>query len=176
MEGATGGRPRRVGLRGRWARRFGLTNIAASVYGLILMLALLVVNAATAKNLTQVAVTLLVTGFVFWVAHVYANILEAHTRVRRRLTRAEVRAELDEEWPLVGVGIPPVLVILVADLLHADRATAIWLAMILCLVELVVIGVVMARRSGYGWRATTVIALLNLGFGLLIVALKVFVH
>ena len=176
MDGQSAGPRRRAGLRGDWARRFGLNNIAAAVYGLILMLALLVVNAATQKSLTQIAVTLLVTGFVFWIAHVYANILEAHTRVRRRLTRAEVRAELDEEWPLVGVGIPPVLVILIGDLLNDDRGRTIWVAMIFCLAELGLIGVVMARRSGYGWRATTLIALLNVGVGLMVVALKVFVH
>ena len=34
----------------------------------------------------------------------------------------------------------------------------------------------MARRSGYGWRAMTLIALLNVGVGLMVVALKVFVH
>ncbi len=34
----------------------------------------------------------------------------------------------------------------------------------------------MARRSGYGRRATALIALLNVGFGLFVVALKVVVH
>lgn len=167
---------RRAGLRGRWARHLGLNNIAAAVYGLVLLLALVVVNAATRKSLGVIAVTVFVTGFVFWLAHVYANVLERHLALRRRLTRAELRAEFDDEWPLVGVGVLPVLLLAAGGIFGADRSTMLWVVIGICMAELALVGIVIGRRSGYGRRATALVVLANLALGLVVVSLKVFVH
>lgn len=168
---------RRIGFSGRWAERFGLTNVAAAVYGLILVLTLIQVYGHDASaGLGKVGVTLFVTGFVFWLAHVYANLLEHQMRVRRALTRTERREELAEEWPLVSVGAPPVSLILVGAALGWDRSTTLWVATVMCLVELFVIGAVIARRSGRGLVGTLVTAGINVGFGLAIVVLKALVH
>lgn len=176
MEGGERRRPHRAGLHSRLGRHLGLNNLAATVYGLILMLALVVVNAVTRKTLEEVAVTLIVTGAVFWVAHVYANVLGRRLELRRRLTRAEMREEFDQEWPLVGVGIVPVLTLLIGGALEADRSTMLWIVTGICLGELALVGVVLGRRSGYGAGETTLVALSNVALGLVIVSLKVFVH
>jgi uncharacterized membrane protein len=169
--------PRRVGFRGRWAARFGLTNVAAAVYGLILVLTLIQVYGQDARaSLGRIGVTLLVTGFVFWLAHVYANLLEHQMRVGRPLTRAERRDELVEEWPLVSVAVLPVSVIFLGALAGWGRDATLWVATGICLAELFLIGAVIARRSGSSRVQTLLTASINLGFGLAIVILKAVVH
>lgn len=134
------------------------------------------VNTASSKSLGEIALTMFVTGAVFWLAHVYANVLERRLRARRRLTRAEIREELDEEWPLVGVGVLPMALLAAGALFDARRATMLWVVTIICLAELALVGIVIGRRSGYGVRDTLVVVLANLAMGLVVVSLKVLVH
>ena len=62
-------------------------------------------------NSGTIAVTVLVTGVVFWLAHVYARILSRSMAGDRMLTRSEAREVLRHDWPLVEVTIPLVAIL-----------------------------------------------------------------
>ena len=53
----------------------------------------------------------LVTGVVFWLAHVYARVLARSISHHRMLNRFEVREALRHDWPLVEVTVPLVLIL-----------------------------------------------------------------
>ena len=123
-----------------------------------------------------IAVTVLVTGIVFWMAHVYARIMAASIAQHRALQRAEMRALLVYYWPLVEVTIPLVVVLAIGAVgIIPDRA-AILTATVVALVELGAVGAYAARLRGAGLRVTVLSAAVAVGLGLVVVLLKALVH
>jgi hypothetical protein len=118
----------------------------------------------------------LVTGVVFWVAHVYARVLAASITRHRMLNRSEVREVLRHDWPLVEVTVPLVLILALGVLDVVPDKAAILAAMLAVLVELVAAGAYAARMSGAGLRGTVASALIAVTLGGAVVLLKALVH
>src|SRR5918992_2754769 len=77
-------------------------NLARAIYGYILATSLVAAFSEDDDySTTEVAVSVFVTGLVFWLAHVYASLLGERYAAGRRLTRSEIGAEFYAEWPLV---------------------------------------------------------------------------
>ena len=77
----------------RWRPHLARTSgsVAEAVYGLILATSVIAVSRAYAPtNAGLIGVTVLVTGVVFWLAHVYARVLAWSVTRQRLLTRSEV--------------------------------------------------------------------------------------
>jgi hypothetical protein len=147
------------------------------VYGLILATSVIAVSREHhPSDAGRVALTVLVTAAVFWLAHVYAHMLGAGVSQARRPTRTELAHALAEHWSLVEVIFPVVLVLgLGAIGLIPDRA-ALVTATVIGLVELAAAGGYAAIARGAGWRATVASAAIALALGLVVVLLKVLVH
>jgi hypothetical protein len=152
-------------------------SVTEAIYGLILATSVMAVSAEYASsNAGLVAVTVLVTGVVFWLAHVYARVLAGSITKHRAPNRSDVRDAVRHDWPLVEVTVPLVLILALGALgVLADR-TAILAATLAVLAELAAAGAYSARASGAGLAGTVVSALIAVSLGGAVVLLKTVVH
>jgi len=144
---------------------------AAGIYGAIITAS---VMAAAGRGLSTLAlaISVLVTLVVYWLAEQYAELLgsqAAHGRVPtwRRTGRA-----LRDSWPIVSASFVPLALLLVARLAGASTVTAANVGVVAAVVLLTYHGWAAARAAELrGWRlaGTTSIAAV---LGLAMVALK----
>ena len=169
------GRLSRIDWRPRVLRSTG--SVTEGIYGLILAVSVIAVSREyESSNAGVIAVTVLVTGVVFWLAHVYARILSRSMAGDRWPTRAETREVLRHDWPLVEVTLPLVAVLLLGVLDLIGDTTAVLFAVLAALLELGTSGAYAARSSGAGIAMTLLSATVAVGLGGAVVLLKVLVH
>jgi hypothetical protein len=128
------------------------------------------------SNAGLIGVTVLVTGVVFWLAHVYARVLAGSITLHRMLNRFEVRDVLRHDWPLVEVTAPLVLILALGVIDVVPDKAAILAATLAALVELAAAGAYAARTSGAGLRGTGMSAVIAVTLGSAVVLLKALVH
>lgn len=152
-------------------------SVTEAIYGLILATSVIAVSREyDSSNSGRVGVTVLVTGVVFWLAHIYARVLAGSLTHHRMLNRSEVREALRHDWPLVEVTVPLVLILALGALdVVADKA-AILAATLAVLVELAAAGAYAGHASGAGLRGTLASALIAVTLGGAVVLLKAVVH
>jgi hypothetical protein len=163
----------------RWRPRVVRTtgSVTEAIYGLILATSVIAVSREyDSSNAGTLGVTVLVTGAVFWLAHVYARVLAGSIGHRRMLKRSEIHEALRHDWPLVEVTVPLVLILLVGALGVVPDRAAILAATLAALVELAAAGAYAARRSGAGLRGTVVSAVTAVALGSAVILLKALVH
>jgi hypothetical protein len=152
-------------------------SVTEAIYGLILATSVIAVSAEYASsNAGLVGVTVLVTGVVFWLAHVYARVLAGAITHHRRPNRSEMRKALRHDWPLVEVTVPLVLILALGALDVVADKTAILATTLAVLVELATSGAYAAHASGAGLRGTLASALIAVTLGGAVVLLKAVVH
>lgn len=152
-------------------------TVARTIYGTILITAL-VAGLSEGEDIDawQILVSVTVTAFVFWAAHVYAELLSRRLAARRSLTWAETSRAMAEELPMVQAGIPAGLALGLAALGFYSTDTGVTLAIGFGVASLFAYGIVLAHREGAGFWQTVSVACVNGAFGLVIVALKAFIH
>jgi hypothetical protein len=152
-------------------------NLARAIYGNVLATSLVAAFSEDDDySTTEIAVSVLVTGLVFWLAHVYSSLLAERYAVGRRLTRSETGAEFYSEWPVVQAFFPPVIVLLLGTIGLLSRDTAIWLAIAAGLGALVIWSLEIGHREQLSLLELAVMTFVNALFGLVIVLLKTLVH
>jgi hypothetical protein len=148
-----------------------------AIYGLILATSVIAVSREyDSSNAGLIGVTVLVTGVVFWLAHVYARVLAGSITHQRMLNRSEVREALRHDWPLVEITVPFVLILALGVLDVVPDRAAIFAATLAALVELAAAGAYAARTSGAGLRGTVVSAVVAVALGSAVILLKALVH
>jgi hypothetical protein len=163
----------------RWRPRVVRTtgSVTEAIYGLILATSVIAVSREYhSSNAGLIGVTVLVTGIVFWLAHVYARVLAGSITHHRLLNRPEMRELLRLDWPLVEVTVPLVLLLALGVLDVVPDEAAILAATLAALVELAAAGAYAARTSGAGLRGTVVSAVTAVTLGSAVVLLKALVH
>ena len=152
-------------------------SVTEAIYGLVLATSVIAVSREyDSSNAGLVGVTVLVTGVVFWLAHVYARVLATSMTHYRMLSRAEVLESLRHDWPLVEVTIPLLLILALGVLdVVADRVS-ILAAMLAALVEMAAAGAYGARMRGSGLIGVVVSAAIVVALGGAVVLLKILVH
>jgi len=152
-------------------------SVTEAIYGLVLATSVIAVSRDyNATNAGRIAASVLVTGFVFWMAHVYARVLATSITEHRRIGRAEVGDAVRHDWPLVEVTVPLVFILMFGALdLVSDRA-AIFLATAAALFELAAAGAYAARIRGSGLREAVLSATIAVALGGAVTVLKVLVH
>jgi hypothetical protein len=152
-------------------------NLARSIYGNVLSTSLVVAFSEDEDySTTEIAVAVLVTGLVFWIAHVYASLIAERYAAGRRLTRSEIGAEFYGEWPVVQAFFPPVVVLLLGTIGLLSRDTAVSLAIAGGVAAMVLWSLAIARQERMTLPALLVMTLSNALFGVAVVLLKVIVH
>ena len=120
---------------------------AASIYGTIVTAAVI---AAGAGRLTTgaLAVTVMVTLIVYWLADQYAELLGEHTHAGRLPNAQQVRSSLAAAWPLVTASFLPLISLLLARLCGASTSDAAWIALLVTVILLVIHGHAAGRAAG----------------------------
>jgi hypothetical protein len=162
----------RAGSRTRRRREQG-ERLGGYIYGTIVVLATVVGGAQAYKHgAGHIAVLVLATTVVFWLAHVYSHALGESIRKGEHLTWRELVEIAGHESSIIEAAAIPVLLLALGSLGVFSVHTAVWLAFVAGLAVLVTEGFAFARAEKLGALATVVIVALNLGLGLLLVALK----
>ncbi|CAM5573434.1 hypothetical protein [Streptomyces coeruleorubidus] len=157
----------------RRAERRARADYTGGVYGSMLA-ASVVVGAGSLGSFPRVELVLLLflTGVVFWVGHVHAQLFGARLTQQapdRRLVWNVCR----DEWPIVKAAVPPAAAVAVSPLLGLDVRGALWLALSVAVAGQVGWSVAAARRAGASRRLMAVTASVNLLLGLLIISVKI---
>jgi hypothetical protein len=152
-------------------------QLARAIYGNVLATSLVVAfSEDDAYSPAEIALSVFVTGLVFWLAHVYSNLVAERYTVGRQLTRSEIGAEFYGEWPVVQAFFPPIVVLLLGTVGLLSNDTAISLSIAAGIVSMVLWGLAIGRMERTSPLALAVMTLLNVLFGTAIVLLKVIVH
>jgi hypothetical protein len=162
-----------------WHPRFLRTagSLTEAVYGLILATSVIAVSREyDPANAGKIAVTVLVTGIVFWLAHVYARVLGESVTLHRMVNRAELREVFRHDWPLVEVTVPLVVILALGAFDAVPDRAAILIAVLAALVELAAAGAYTARMGGASLPGAVASAAVAVALGGAVVLLKVLVH
>lgn len=151
-------------------------RLAGFIYGTIIVLSVLVAGArAFPHDAGHIAALVAVTSVVFWLAHVYSHGL-AHSVIHdEHLSLAQLAHIARREGSIVGAAVPPFAALLLGALGVLSTTAAVWVAFGLGLAVLALQGLIFARVERLSWPAALVVVAANLGLGVVLVALKVFV-
>jgi hypothetical protein len=155
------------------ARSQTAERLSGFLYGTIVALSVIVAGARSFPDAPgHIAVLVVVTCAVFWLAHVYAHAIARSVTAEQRLSLAELRDVARHEAAIVEAVLPPVAALLLGVLGILSARAAIWAAFGLGLFVLAAQGLVFARVEQLGRLGTLLIVAANLTLGLLLVALK----
>jgi hypothetical protein len=151
-------------------------RLGGYTYGTIIVLATIVAGAQAYKHgAGHIAILVLVTTVVFWLAHVYADALADSLAKEQRISWAELGEIAARESSIIEAAVTPVLLILLSKTGLYSVRTSAWLAFLAGLLVLVTEGFAFARAERLGALATLAIVGANLALGLALVGLKLFV-
>ncbi|SDI81125.1 hypothetical protein SAMN05444157_0267 [Frankineae bacterium MT45] len=154
-------------------------NPASAIYGSIMSASLLVVSASLEKSLRDVVVLIISTLIVFWLAHAYTDAVGdgvSFTGTSSFPVRKVFGHHLRAQWPIVESALLPVATLLVLSLFGAKLDTALFVALLVDVVELFGWGVLASRRMQMPRMRAIVFVLFTGSLGLIMVLLKVLVH
>jgi hypothetical protein len=151
-------------------------RLGGFIYGTIVVLSVLVAGArAYPDDAGRIAVLVVVTSTVFWLAHVYAHGVADSIGHEQHMSLAHLRRMARREGAIVEAALPPVAALLLGALGVLSTHAAVWLAFGLGLAVLAIEGVVVARVERFGALGTVGIVAANLALGLALVVLKLVV-
>ena len=150
------------------------TNYAGAVYGSLLAASVVVGTAPLrgAPTLGELVGVLIITGIVFWLAHVYARLVGERVSTGKPVTWPEIERVGRHEWPLVEAAILPCVAAAVITLLGGSDIAAAWAALIAAIAGQVGWAVAATVRSGASMILVLVSGAANLVLGLVLVTLK----
>ncbi|MFJ8715314.1 hypothetical protein ACIRD9_19325 [Streptomyces violaceus] len=162
--------PARRARGAEWRTRADYTG---GVYGSMLA-ASVVIGVGTLGSLPRVELValLLLTGAVFWLAHVHAQLFGARL-AQGAVGRRAVLQVCREEWPILEAAVPPAAVVAISALLPLDMPGTLWLALSVAVAGQVGWSMAAAARAGASRRQMAVSASVNLLLGLLIIIFKI---
>jgi hypothetical protein len=147
-------------------------GIAGAVYGTVIVMATIAAGSKSRLGAWALLGTVVATVVVLWIAHVYAGALEHSIHHDRRLRWREIAAVAAEERPILLSAVIPGVMLALGGVELWKTSTAAWLAMLAGLVVLTVQGFRYSRVERLALGGTVVAVGVNLGLGLVIVALK----
>jgi hypothetical protein len=165
---SAGGERRSRGARGE--------RLGGYTYGTIIALATVVGAAQAFKHgAGHIAVLVLVTAVVFWLAHVYSDAIADSLARGQRISWAELGEIAVREGSIIEAAVIPVLLLAGGSLGLYSVHTAVWLAFIGGLAVLVAEGLAFARAERLGVLGSLAVVGANLALGLVLVALKLWI-
>ena len=142
---------------------------AAGIYGSIITAA--IIAAASGLPAAALAVSVLVTLLVYWLAEGYAELLGEQAADGKLPTWARIRGSLTATWPMVSASYLPLVALLLARVAGASPLAAANTGLAVAIVMLTVHGWLAGRSAQLSGRrllaATSVAALLGIAMVLL---------
>jgi len=148
---------------------------AAAVYGSILVTGL-IGSLRYDEDARTIVLTVLGTSAVFWLAHVWSELLAHRIETGQLVGWARVRRVAAVEWPMIEAGILPVVAVALAWAGVYSVRAGTNAALVVAIGQLVAWTLVAALRSGLGRAKSIAFALLDGLLGLGIVALELALH
>lgn len=144
---------------------------AASIYGAIITAAII---AATGQKLSTVAlaVAVVVTLLVYWVAEEYAEVLGEQAAGGRLPTWASIRGTLVSTWPMVSASYAPLVALVLARLAGASALTAANVGLAVTVVLLTIHGWSAGRAARLRGRQLLLATSVAAGLGIVMILLK----
>jgi hypothetical protein len=162
--------------RERRSRGDGGERLAGYTYGTIIALATVVGAAQAFKHgAGHIAVLVLVTAVVFWLAHVYSDAIADSVTRGQRISWAELGEIAARESSIIEAAVVPVLLLAGGTVGLYSVHAAVWLAFGGGLVVLVTEGLAFARAERLGVVGSLAVVGANLSLGLMLVVLKLWI-
>ncbi len=150
---------------------------AGAIYGTIVATAVVEgLSEDPEASSRDIALGTIGTTVVFWLAHVYANVLGQRAELRRAPSWSESWTVARNEWPMVESGVIVAVPCLLAAVGVLSRSAGVNLAIFLGIAILFGCGLLLARREGLRWGGALLAAAISGALGLVIVGLKTLVH
>ena len=151
-------------------------RLGGFIYGTLVVLAVIVPGAkAYPDDAGYIAALVAITTGVLWLAHVYAHTIAHSVGHNEHLSLAEARRIARREASIIEAGLPSIVALLLGAAGAISTQAAVWVALALGLAVLAVQGVFFARVERLPWLAALAVVVANVGLGLLLIGLKVFV-
>lgn len=148
-------------------------DYAGAIYGSLLAASVVAGTspADTAPKPGQLAILLLATGFVFWIAHVYARLFGGAHPPNQPGWQV-IRDVALRERPIAEAVIPPAAAATAGMLLGVSDSATAWLALCVAVAGQIGWAIVAAVASGAKPWIIALSAVVNLALGLVLIALK----
>ncbi len=146
---------------------------AAAVYGSIIAASLIVPFFEQHGSAETVALTLLSTMTVFFLAHVWSTVLGERIHSGSPYSVHHTMDVARAEWPLIESTFGPVVVLILGWAGLWSDSTAERLALGICLVELFGWGVVVGRKAYGAWGSSLLSGVVNVALGIGLIWLEV---
>jgi len=144
-------------------------DYTSAVYGSVLA-ATVVVSSGDLRSPAALSVLLVVSGIVFWIAHVYAATVAGR---HGGWHVGSIQAGMKHEWPVAFAAIPPAIAAAVCGLIPTVSVSdGAWAALVVAIGEQQLWGYAAVRNAKLTGPALTRTMLLNVVMGFIIVALK----
>jgi hypothetical protein len=153
--------------RGTWVDR------RAAIYGALLVTTLVAAESRYGNEVETLALSILVAAGVFWLMEIWSEIVAR--RVDGPISLAQTAAVARHASPMIAAAVIPAMILIAPRLGLLGVDAAINLALLVCVVQLFVWGLLVGRAIGRGWPVALVVAIGDSLLGLLIVSLKVLV-
>ncbi|GAA3115344.1 hypothetical protein [Streptosporangium carneum] len=148
-------------------------EFAGAVYGSLLAASVIVGSTVEGgpPSSAELTTLLICTGVVFWITHVYAQVV-SRGYPAKPLAWGNLRAVAKDEWPLAQASIPPAVAAAFASGLGGSDAVAAWTALGVAVASQVAWAVTAAVKTHSSRGVVVVSGVVNLVLGLIVVALK----
>ncbi len=147
------------------------------LYGAVVSGAALAAISAHADTTTRVAISTFIVLVVYWLAHVYVDVLAAQLEGEdTRMLHNRFAGSVGKESPVLVGGLPVLVVYVLTDYAGASPTQAGYLALSFLVLMLFTVGFVGARRAGLSRGKVLVEAAAGGSFGVLIVIMKALLH
>ena len=146
-------------------------DYSEAIYGSLLATSLVAVQWRGTPSPDGIALSLVITIAVYWLAHVWAEVV--NLRVHNRFTRPAAIATARFEASMLLAVILPALILGLGPRLGMSIDTAVGTALIVCIGQLFVWGLIVGRAAHRGWFLPIAVAVVDSLLGILIVGLKV---
>lgn len=144
---------------------------AAGIYGAIITAAIIAAAGGKLPTLA-LAISVLVTLVVYWIAEEYAEVLGEQATGGELPTRASIWAALTSTWPMVSASFIPLLALVVTRVAGASASVAANVGLAVAILLLIYHGWTAARASQLrGWRFVGAV-LTAAALGLVMILLK----
>jgi hypothetical protein len=148
-------------------------DYANAIYGSLLVTSLVAVQWRHDPSTDVIAASLLISVVVFWLAHVWSEIV--NHRVHGPIRAGEARDLALQESPMLASAVLPALVLGTARLFGLPVDPVISAALIVCIGQLFVWGLVVGRAAHSSQLLALRVAIVDSLLGIAIVVLKVIV-
>jgi hypothetical protein len=158
------------------ARLLPDSNMAARLYGTVLVTSILATFDAEEQEAVWMMAAVVVAAAIFAITHAWAQSLAARADIGTRDGRETLLAALRHEWPMVESAGPAALFLLLAALGAYSPDTGIWIAILVNIALLFVWGAGLKQAAGGtgGWIVLS--GLWSVTLGVVLVILKLLIH